>query len=298
MFSEEQPMQHVVEATPDEEMIHLASLVLSAAGIPHVVQAGAGGWHLLVEEGMRLRAREELGLFVEENRNWPPARLGGAEEAVVEQAPPVLPVMAALVGFYAVTGGWGMHNNWFDSGAIIREKVLSGGEWWRLVTALTLHADSVHLLGNTVLGGVLAYALCRHLGSGLAWFSVLLSGFVANGVNVYFHDELYRSVGFSTAVFGMVGLLSGMRLRRVGGWQEMVLALGSGASLLALLGSSGERTDLGAHFWGIGIGFLLGVLLVRAGFAGERRLGATRQWLLFLGAMGIVAGSWFWALAA
>ncbi|MBU3936707.1 MAG: rhomboid family intramembrane serine protease, partial [Proteobacteria bacterium] len=120
---------------------------------------------------------------------------------------------------------------------------------------------------------------------------------LANAVNLFFHDDLYRSVGFSTAVFGMVGMLSGMRLRRVGGWQEMVLALGSAASLLALMGSSGERTDLGAHFWGVGIGILVGMVLVALGFAGKRVLAPVGQWLLFYGSLAIVFGCWLFALS-
>ncbi|MFA6497990.1 MAG: rhomboid family intramembrane serine protease, partial [Desulfurivibrionaceae bacterium] len=198
--------------------------------------------------------------------------------------------------FHAITGGWESHSQWFVSGSLDRVKVLSDGQWWRLITALTLHTDSAHLLGNVFFGGLLAYSLCLHLGSGIAWFSVLLTGVLANAINVFFHDDLYHSIGFSTALFGMVGMLSGMRLRRIGGWQEMVLALGSAASLLALMGSSGERTDLGAHFWGVGVGLLVGMILVALGFAGKRVLAPVGQWLLFIGSLAMVVGCWLYAL--
>ncbi|MGV1099822.1 rhomboid family intramembrane serine protease [Thiovibrio sp. JS02] len=298
MVPEEQQMTAVVTTTAEEEMVHLASLVLSAAGIPHQVEASEAGWLLLVAEEMRPLAAAELGLFLEENRDWPPARpFAPAEEKVVEQAPPVLPVIGALVVFHFITGAWSTHNRWFVNGVLGREQVLENGEWWRLLTALTLHADSVHLFGNAALGGVLAYFLCRHLGSGVAWFAVLFSAVVANLVNVFLHDNLYSSVGFSTAVFSMVGMLSGMRLRRVGDWQELVLALGSAAALLALLGSSGERTDLGAHFWGIGVGFAVGLFLVAAGLARGRSLRPIWQWLLFLSCLLGVLAAWLRALS-
>ncbi|MFA6283650.1 MAG: rhomboid family intramembrane serine protease [Desulfurivibrionaceae bacterium] len=283
--------------TPDADLAHLWSLVLHAADIEHGLRHGETGWQLLVAEKNISRAREELRLFTEENQNWPPERTAqSGRAAIVEHAPPVLPVIGALVVFHAITGDWASHSHWFASGGLDRARVMGDGQWWRLITALTLHADSVHLLGNIFFGGLLVYSLCRHLGSGIAWFSVLLAGALANGINVFFHDDLYHSVGFSTAVFGMVGMLSGMRLRRVGGWQEMVLALGSAASLLALMGSSGERTDLGAHFWGVGVGLLVGIVLAAFGFAGKRVLAPTGQWLLFLGSLAMVVGCWLYAL--
>ncbi len=289
--------QASVRVTPDPDLAHLWSLVLQAAAIPHDLLHGETGWQLLVSEKDTVRATEELRLFTEENHNWPPGRDARLDrEAIVENSPPVLPVIGALVVFYAITGGWETHSRWFASGALDRGRVLGDGQWWRLITALTLHADSVHLLGNVLFGGLLVYSLCRHLGSGIAWFSVLLTGVLANGLNVFFHDDLYRSVGFSTAVFGMVGMLSGLRLRRVGGWQEMVLALGSAASLLALMGSSGERTDLGAHFWGVGVGLPVGMILAALGFGGKRVLAPLGQWLLFAGSLAIVFGCWLCAL--
>ena len=285
-------------ATPNGDQAHLWSLVLHAAAIEHGLRHGQAGWRLLVAEEDLSRATQELRLFTEENHNWPPERAARPEgAAIVEHAPPVLPVIGALVVFHAVTGGWESHSHWFAGGGLDRVRVVSDGQWWRLITALTLHADSVHLLGNVFFGGLLVYSLCRHLGSGIAWFSVLLVGVLANGINVFFHDDAYHSIGFSTAVFGMVGMLSGMRLRRIGGWQEMVLALGSAASLLALMGSSGERTDLGAHFWGVVVGLLAGMSLgALLGIAGKRVLPPLGQWLLFIGSLAMVVGCWLYAL--
>ena len=50
------------------------------------------------------------------------------------------------------------------------------GEWWRAVTALGLHADSVHLAGNLVFGLVFGFLAGELLGWGLAWFGMLLAG--------------------------------------------------------------------------------------------------------------------------
>ena len=286
-----------VGVTPEADLAHLWSLVLHAVDIDHHLHHGEAGWQLLVSGEDASRATQELRFFAEENHNWPPERAARSErDGIVENAPPVLPVMAGLVVFYAVTGGWESHSHWFARGGLDRVSVMSDGQWYRLITALTLHADSVHLLGNVFFGGLLVYSLCRHLGSGIAWFAVLLTAVLANGVNVFFHDDLYHSIGFSTAVFGMVGILSGMRLRRIGGWQEIVLALGSAASLLALMGSSGEKTDLGAHFWGVTVGLLVGMILAALGLAGKRVFPPLGQWLLFLATLTMVFGCWLYAL--
>lgn len=286
-----------VGLTPEADLARLWSLVLHAARIRHSLRHDEAGWQLLVSEENSARATEELRLFAEENRNWPPERAARSErEVIVEKAPIVLPVLGGLAVFHTITGGWENNIHWFASGVLDRALVTSDGQWWRLITALTLHADSGHLLGNIFFGGLLVYSLCRHLGSGIAWFSVLLAAVLANGINLFFHDELYRSVGFSTAVFGMVGMLSGMRLRRIGGWQEMVLALGSAAGLLALMGSSGERTDLGAHFWGVVVGLLVGMILAALGLAGKRALPPVGQCLLLLATLALVFGCWLYAL--
>lgn len=284
----------VVGITAMREKVHLWSLVLSAVRIDHTVRPGEGGWHFFVAEDQAELARREITLFEEENRNWPPPRDKGYAP-IIEREPPVLPVMGVLVVLFFVTGPWKMASPWFVNGALVYEGVVQGGQWWRLVTALTLHADLVHLSGNFFFGGLLAYFLCRRLGSGVAWLLVLLAGIMGNGMNVMLHQGLYRSVGFSTAVFGMVGILSGMRLKRVASWHEVILALGSGAGLLALMGSAGENTDLGAHLWGLFAGFGLGALVVSRYFPAWLFKKARAQWLLFGLSMAIVCGSWWLA---
>ena len=42
--------------------------------------------------------------------------------------------------------------------------------------------------------------------------------------------------------------------------RSVLVPLGAGAALLAMLGSSGERTDLGAHIWGLVVGLIMGAV--------------------------------------
>lgn len=286
----------VIDSTSDRRLVCLWSLILSAVGLSHRVRRQEEAWQLLVPEENAQLAMEQLRLYERENRHWPPPRSAAAlHEAAAVNQPLVLPVVGGLALFHLVTGGWSAGNRWFAAGALDRAQVIDGAEWWRLVTALTLHADSAHLLGNLFFGGLLAHYLGRQLGGGLVWLVVLLTALLANGINLLLQADPYHSVGFSTAVFTMVGILSGMRIFR-GGGREMLLALGSGAGLLALLGSTGENVDLGAHFWGICLGFAVGLVLARPGVSGVWTIGPARQWLLFFGVMATVALCWFKAL--
>src|SRR5690606_29038048 len=140
-----------------------------------------------------------------------------------------------------------------------------GGEWWRAVTALTLHGDWAHLTGNT-LGGLLFFGLVfRFLGHGLGWICILLAGTLGNLLNAWgYAGTGHNSIGASTAVFGGLGILIGFRLLRqfrLTGWawpRHLWVPLAAGLILLGFLGAGGERTDVLAHGWGFFAGAILG----------------------------------------
>jgi len=143
-----------------------------------------------------------------------------------------------------------------DAGHILR------GELWRVVTALTLHADVLHLMSNVVIGGFFVLWLCREIGPGLGWLAVLLSGAVGNAINAVIQSPLHNSIGASTAVFGAIGILSGLRAHENSAASRSVFVpLMAGIILLAFLGAGGERTDIGAHLFGLISGVAIGALL-------------------------------------
>ena len=121
------------------------------------------------------------------------------------------------------------------------------------MTALTLHADAGHAVGNAVLGGLLLALLARALGPGVAAILLLVAG--ASGT--FLAAELVRrefvSVGASTAVFGALGSLAALPQHRRRPW----VALGAGLALLAFLGTS-KRADFAGHLCGFVAGVLLG----------------------------------------
>ncbi|PLX95308.1 MAG: rhomboid family intramembrane serine protease [Desulfuromonas sp.] len=240
-------------------------VVLEARGIDwRQTPAERGGWSLEVPTEQFESAQEELALYAAENRNWPPPL--PPPTPLRDNMLATLSILVLVATFYNLTqlniDLLGHHPVlWNDLGCAAAD-LIRQGEWWRLVTALTLHADHLHLLGNIAIGGVFIVRLSRDLGGGLAWSLVLSSGILGNLLNAWLHNPAHRSVGASTAVFGCVGILAAMSLVRYRRplQRRWPLPVAAGLGLLALLGSAGERTDLGAHLFGFAAGLLLGAL--------------------------------------
>jgi membrane associated rhomboid family serine protease len=111
------------------------------------------------------------------------------------------------------------------------------------------------------------------------------------------HGATHQFVGFSTAVFAVIGMLAVLshqqRSKFTG--SHFLIPIMAGAALLAALGSSGERTDLGAHFFGLLCGLLSGYLLSREPLHSLRH-SFIFQCLCFLLFFSLLIGSWALAL--
>jgi rhomboid protease GluP len=272
------------------------SLVLSAMGIAHQADRRTGA--ILVRRSRSSRAMAELRAFREENRNWPPPDVPSPPFLRISSWPTLL-MLGILMLLHAVSGPWLADNNpWFQAGAVSSRAILEQGQWQRLITALTLHADQGHLVGNCVIGGVMAHLLCKTVGSGTAWLAMLLSAGLANFLNIALRAEPHYSVGFSTAVFAAIGMFCGRQLFGGSVIRHLLLPLGAGAGLLAMLGAGNEggRTDLGAHLFGLACGLICGLLLRVTGLdqQGDHR---ALQNSLFAAAIALLAACWLLAAA-
>ena len=278
----------------------LWALVLEARGVPCRLQQAGGGWLLLVPLQCHTVACRELLQYEEENRDWPPAT--PRTVAIPENSLAAVSVLLALAIFHnLIQLGIYLPGNdtpdWYGVGSAKAALILAG-QWWRLITALTLHADWGHLCSNLAIGGIFIIFLCRELGTGLAWSLLLGAGALGNLVNAWVQAPGHSSVGASTAVFGAVGILAGISLLRQGQYRRKrwLMPVAAGLSLLALLGTEGKNTDIGAHLFGFIYGGCLGLiveyLLARLGRPG-RRLNAA----LALSALVTVLVAWWLALA-
>lgn len=274
-------------------------LVLEARGFLFRTQHHGFGWRLLVPVDRFEAACEELRRFETENRNWPPPLPPASPFADNRLA--AISVLLLLATFHNLTR---LHLNllghhpvdWLTLGNAHAGLILDG-QWWRTITALTLHSGWLHLAGNLTLGGLFIVRLCRDLGAGLAWILLLAGGMLGNLANACLQHPDHRAVGASTAVFAAVGLLATLNLvtyrRQL--HRRWPLPVAAALGLLALLGSEGERTDLGAHLFGFLFGILLGLacgVLLRTFGRPSPRFNA----LLALASVGLVLGAWWAAL--
>ena len=282
-----------------ERRAQLWALVLEARYIPCRIEPCGTGWRLLVPAENFAEARRELSLFTEENRNWPPHPPPAT--ILAENTLATLSVLILLATFHNLTRLAiplpGNHPlDWIALGNAHAARILDG-QWWRLVTALTLHADWLHLFSNLTLGGIFIVSLCRELGAGLAWSLLLGSGILGNLANACLQLPDHRSVGASTIVFGAVGILAALSLvrNRRHLQSRWPLPVAAGLALLALLGTEGKQTDLGAHLFGFAFGIGLGLA---AEYLVEKhgRPGPLLNALLSLLCATVVVAAWWAAL--
>lgn len=271
------------------------ALVLEAAGLRPVVHSLDGEWVVIVAAQAASRARDEVDAWLAEQRvvrPEPPAR-----RPVADARPGVVGYGLVVVVVALAVSNFAFGRDWLAAGRI-DGAAMRAGEWWRALTALTLHADLEHIAANMLFGGLFGWFAGRYLGSGVAWLLILLAGACGNIVNVLILGAGHRAIGASTAVFAALGLLGSLgwagRRRSMQGWIYRLGPVIAAVALLAYTGAGGERTDIGAHIWGFVAGLAAGLLAARIpqpvlararvqGVAGLAALAAmTAAWLLAL----------------
>lgn len=272
-------------------------LVLDAKGLGYECVAADGVWLLVVAPALRDLATEELRRYAaerSERRDSPekfvPFAGGGVGSGVYA-------FVLILVAYCAGVGLLGA--DWLSAGAIASG---AGGDWWRPVTALTLHLDQEHLLGNLLFGVGIGTLAGRMFGPGVAWLSILLAGAFGNAMDMWVSPGGHRAVGASTAVFAALGLLAGFgwgrplmsRQRRFYRWAPLF----GGTCLLVFLGSGSaeQHVDVLGHLLGFAAGTALGWAFARMGM--PRRRDGTTQWFAAAAALGLIAVAWSAALSA
>jgi rhomboid protease GluP len=270
------------------------ALVLASAAIAHRLHESDGGFRVIVAAADARAAAQALAAFDAES-------MPGEAPPAPDLGPSALGVAFALVllAMFAVAGArdGSSPSAWFSAGSASAELILHG-QWWRAITALTLHADLLHLAGNVVACLLFVSAVGRWLGPGLGATLILASASVANGLTAVAHRTAHVSVGASTATFAALGLVAGLQLVRR--WRHAVrrryawLPLGAGLGLFAMLGV-GEHADVLAHLFGLGVGALAGAIVAGAGVRAPRAAG---QALLILVASVVLVGAWVLAFRA
>lgn len=276
-------------------------MILASRAIPHTIRRQGSGYRLFVPRRRAEEALAELAGYAAERRA---VVLPDPEAAPVR--PQVWPTVLAWMGM--VTAAWGFMLGetmafgrrivWKSLGAGDSTAMLAG-QWHRAATALCLHADPAHLLGNAASGALFLSLLCRETGVGLGFALTLAAGVAGNVQKAFVQGPGMHFLGASTAVFGALGALGGARL--ASRWPPLTFRrsapAGAALMLLAMLGAGGEEgmaVDLAGHLFGFASGAVLGL---GAGFWVERhgRPGPVAQ--AVWGALALVAVVAAWAMA-
>jgi membrane associated rhomboid family serine protease len=305
-----------VSRSPNERQSREHSLVLQAMGVHHINARDAEQHVLLVRTEAAPFAREQIERYDGENRGWPPREeqpivlASGVNAAIVYGGSLVLMFLMDQRDSFGI--------DWAEAGRAQAGSIRQG-EWWRVLTALTLHVDTLHLVGNIVFGALLGVVLSQSIGVGLAWLGFVATGAAGNLVNAYIQSPQHTSIGASTAVFGVLGIqvaYEWMRRRELGykrwrRWAPLIM----GAVWLGWFGTGGvehsptktmieemhdidkalQDTDVMAHVFGFAAGIAAGAAL---GLCKRRiGLGSGAQLALALGAPALLVLAWILALS-
>lgn len=161
-------------------------------------------------------------------------------------------------GWWRCPFPWPDGSGWSRLGELDSARIAVHDEYYRFVTALTLHQDVPHLWGNVLFSLIFLPLLARVIGAGHVLLICLLGGSLGNALNYLFRQHAFISLGFSTAFFAALGALSGVETLYQR--KKALIPLAAGMALVSMLGTGNEDVDYLAHCCGFGAGFLLGLL--------------------------------------
>jgi len=258
-------MAEILYENLTREQVHAYCLVLDAYNLPYVSDKTADGGRIWVEQDVYGSARDLVAQYIIENP---------------EPTEPPQPALSPMSRTYSAlwiclvlsAAHWIIHTS-DDVAQIIdvygasAARILQG-EVYRAATALMIHADLPHLVGNLAAIALLGTLVCTITGAGVGWLIILLSGISGNLINAFYFQHSHLSVGASTAVFGALGFLAAFQFQRKRSSnrrdqrKKAWLPLAGGLALLGFLGTA-EHADLMAHLFGMLAGICFGILYAR-----------------------------------
>ncbi|NCF44017.1 MAG: rhomboid family intramembrane serine protease, partial [Proteobacteria bacterium] len=202
-MTEEQAPWVAVFRAEDQRLITDASLVLLAVKIAHRVDMNAttSPYSVMVPADQQARAHHELTAYWQENSKPPPMQ---TQVPFVDSGWPG--VLGFLAVIWAVPALQGFADGPLVEAGVLHSEAVREGQWWRGITALTLHGGLEHILSNSLFGSLFGFFVARYLGSGVGWLAILGCAALANLFNAFIHPDNFRALGASTANFAALGL--------------------------------------------------------------------------------------------
>jgi len=176
--------------------------------------------------------------------------------------------------FEIFRGGWNDPDVLHRIGAVEPDAVVTQGEYWRLFTALFLHAGFLHLAFNLFALYVLGPPLERSIGAIRFLACYLISGLASSAGVVALMEgglvQVGQLIGASGCILGVVGAWAGLLLRhRHAPFAKQRLAnIGLIVAIQIAFDVSTPHVSMAAHMCGLVAGFFLGLLLAPRAVAG------------------------------
>jgi membrane associated rhomboid family serine protease len=233
----------------------------------------------------------------------------GRQVAVANlKATPVTKILLIAIGIgylweLAVAGGPGSlfdgpsSLHLIDAGAIVPVGIdlqtgfdftagIVGGQWWRLVSSMFLHAGLIHLGLNSYVLWIFGNEIERQIGRLETLAVFLVTGMFAGATSFAFAPGFRVAVGASGAIFGLVGAFIAynyLRRHHVMAQARLRSALGM-LVLNLIIGFSIPLIDWRAHVGGVVAGLVAGFAVDPSRPAPLRRLSAVVGLLVLLAA--------------
>ena len=223
----------------------------------------------------------------------PQTRIGGTE-ALVTKA-----LIAINVAIYLVTAvqgnglgspGGSLWNNWILWGPLVHH-----GDWWRLITAMFLHASIVHIAFNMLALWWIGAPVEQYLGRTRFVGLYLVAG-LAGSAGALVASPTIPVVGASGAIFGILGAMLILE------WQATGRLGGNALTLIVInlvigfaYNGAGGNISIGGHVGGLIGGILATLAFARwgKGHAAYGRLGlAGLAGLVFVAIASVAVAYW------
>ncbi len=158
----------------------------------------------------------------------------------------------------------------YNIGELSIERVMAG-EWYRLITAIFLHGDIQHLLGNMIMLFYVGDMLENELGHKkfailyfVAGIAGSLSSLAMQYVELMDKGKAVASIGASGALFGVMGAyLYVLFVNRKGGAKNSFIKVLFVVCYSLYGGMIATNVDNAAHVGGLIAGLILGIILYR-----------------------------------
>ncbi len=193
-----------------------------------------------------------------------------------------LNVLVYLVTVYQGAGVASPGGELFEKGALVGAQIYAQDEWYRLVTAMFLHASLLHIAMNMLVLYWCGTVVERALGTWRFLLVYFVSGVAGSAGALLFSGPFAVTVGASGAIYGIFGALLILEYRATGTLAGPALGL---IVINLALSFAIPNISWGGHVGGLVGGTLATFVLLHFQYARPRSLGPVLVGLIMVASL-------------